>query len=53
MVMEGFNVIDLVLVSNAFGSKPSTPECIPLTDVNGDGRIDISDLTIVASQFGG
>lgn len=38
------NVLDMVLVANAFGEK--------LPDLNGDGIVNILDLVIVANAFG-
>ena len=39
------NVLDLVIVANAFG------EAAP--DVNGDGVVNVLDLVIVANSFSG
>ena len=38
------NVLDLVLVANAFGENAP--------DLNGDGIVNILDLVIVANAFG-
>ena len=39
------NILDLVLVANAFGDKEP--------DLNGDGTVNILDLVLVANAFGG
>ena len=41
------DIIDLVLVANAFGTKGNDDK-----DVNGDGVVDIIDLVLVANAFG-
>ena len=41
------DIIDLVLVANAFGTKGDDDK-----DVNGDGVVDIIDLVLVANAFG-
>jgi Dockerin type I domain len=46
------NIVDLVLVARAFGTTPGSPGWNPLADIDGDGHVDITDLTIVAIHFG-
>jgi hypothetical protein len=46
------NILDLVLVGQALGSRPSDPQWNPLADLNGDGKIDVFDLAIVGATFG-
>ena len=40
------NILDLVLVANAFGENN------PKADINGDGEVNILDLVTVANAFG-
>ena len=40
------NILDLVIVANAFGNRT------PSVDLNGDGIVNILDLVIVANAFG-
>ena len=40
------NILDLVRVASHFGSND------PTADLNGDGEVDILDLTLVGSNFG-
>lgn len=46
------NILDLILVSNAFNSKPGDPNWNRFADANGDGRITIIDIIIVARNIG-
>ena len=46
------DIVDVVIVSAAFGSKPSDPVWNSDADINFDGLINIVDLAIVAVHFG-
>lgn len=39
------NILDLVIVANAFGTNGQA-------DINGDGTVDIRDLVLVAASLG-
>jgi hypothetical protein len=43
---------DLVLLANAYGSTPSSPNWNPNADINGDGKISLQDLVILAIHYG-
>jgi len=49
-----FNVSrqDLVLLSNAYGSKPSDSNWDSNADINGDGKINLLDLVLLATHYG-
>jgi len=46
------NIIDVVIVANAFGKKEGDPGWDPRADVNGDGVVNIIDLVLVGTHFG-
>jgi hypothetical protein len=46
------NVLDLTLVSLAYGSLEGEPAYDPNADLNGDGIVDMRDLRIVAYYLG-
>ncbi len=46
------NIIDLTLVSFAYGSFEGEPDYNPDADLNSDGIIDMQDLVIVARNLG-
>jgi len=46
------DIFDLVLVANAYGSKPGDPKWNPDADLNKDGIIDIFDLVRIANAYG-
>jgi hypothetical protein len=46
------NILDLILVSNAFNTKMGDVEYDPWSDTNGDKRIDILDMITVATNLG-
>jgi parallel beta-helix repeat protein len=46
------DIIDIVIISVAYGSHPGDPKWNPHADVNEDGLIDISDINIVSAEFG-
>ena len=43
---------DLVLLANAYGSKPGDPNWNPNADLNGDGVVNLADLVILALHYG-
>jgi hypothetical protein len=49
-----FNVSrqDLVILTNAYGSKPSDSNWNPNADINGDGKVSLQDLVILALHYG-
>jgi len=46
------NILDIMAVSNAFGSTPESPRWNILGDLNGDGRVTVNDLILMARSFG-
>jgi hypothetical protein len=46
------DVIDIAMVSKAYGSTPSSPRWNPAADLNEDLRVDVTDLAIVSAHFG-
>lgn len=46
------NLVDLVAVASAYGSKHGEPGWIPSADINKDGIINIFDLVAVAANLG-
>ena len=46
------DIIDVAMVSAAFGSYPSHPRWNPAADINRDGRVDIHDIAMVLASFG-
>jgi hypothetical protein len=46
------NILDIIVISNAFGSTPENPRWNVLGDLNGDGRITVIDLILIARRFG-
>jgi len=46
------NILDAILVANAFLSTPSSPNWNPKADINGDGVVNILDAILVADHFG-
>jgi parallel beta-helix repeat protein len=46
------NILDAVLLANAFLSTPGSPNWNPNADINGDGIVNILDAIILANHFG-
>jgi hypothetical protein len=46
------NILDIVIVSSAFGATKESANWNPVADVNGDNKIDITDIFAVANEFG-
>jgi hypothetical protein len=46
------NLMDLVLFANAYGSKPINANWNPNADMNDNGKVDTSDLGILALHYG-
>jgi len=46
------NIIDVTLVTIAFGRSIGSPGYNPKSDLNNDGTINIIDVTIVTTTFG-
>jgi hypothetical protein len=46
------NILDGILLSNAFGSAPGNSKWNPEADLNGDGIVNILDAIILANNFG-
>jgi hypothetical protein len=43
---------DLVILTNAYGSKPGGSNWNPNADINGDGKVSLQDLVILALYCG-
>lgn len=43
---------DLVLLANAYASKPADTKWNPNADINGNGIVDLSDLVSLANHYG-
>jgi hypothetical protein len=43
---------DLVLLANAYGTKPGDTKWNPNADINGDGKVSLSDLVLMANHYG-
>jgi len=46
------DIVDIVIVALAFGSRPGDPNWNPYADLNEDGLVDIVDLVMIALHFG-
>lgn len=46
------DLADLVLLANAYGSKPGDTKWNPNVDINGNGVVDLADLVIMAMHYG-
>lgn len=46
------NLLDAIILGNAFGSTPTSPNWNPNADLNGDGHVNILDSIILGSHFG-
>jgi parallel beta-helix repeat protein len=46
------NILDVILVSKAFGTSQGDPNYDPSSDLNQDGKINVLDIILVASHFG-
>jgi hypothetical protein len=46
------NILDAIILANAFMAKPGMPNWNPLADLNNDGVVNILDAIILASHFG-
>ena len=46
------DIVDLVIVANAFGKTIGSPGYNPAADLNADGQINVVDLSTVGSTFG-
>jgi len=46
------SLADLVLLANAYGSKPGDVKWNPNADINGDGKVSLSDLVLMANHYG-
>jgi hypothetical protein len=43
---------DLVLLANAYSSKPGDSKWNPNADLNDDGKVSLPDLVIMAKSYG-
>ena len=43
---------DLVILAQAYGSRPGDPNWNPVADIDGDGVVGLSDLVILAQHYG-
>jgi hypothetical protein len=43
---------DLVILANAYGSKPGDIKWNPNSDINGNGKVDLADLVTMATHYG-
>jgi hypothetical protein len=51
--MDGkVNLQDLVILVNAYGSKPRDPNWNPAADILGHGKVDLQDLILLAQNYG-
>lgn len=46
------NILDLIVVGNAFGSTSGDPNWKPAADLKPDGKINVLDLSIIGKNFG-
>jgi parallel beta-helix repeat protein len=46
------DIVDIVFIALAFGSKPGDPNWNPYADLNQDGIVDIVDIVMIAIHFG-
>jgi hypothetical protein len=46
------NLTDLVLLANAYGSRPGDPKWNSACDLNKDGIVNLADLVILAQNYG-
>jgi hypothetical protein len=46
------SLADLVLLANAYGSKPGDVKWNPNADINGDGKASLADLVVLANRYG-
>lgn len=46
------DVLDVIIVSTAYGSSPGDPTWNANADLNGDGKVDGLDIDIVKSSYG-
>jgi hypothetical protein len=46
------SLADLVLLAQAYGSKPGDSNWNPNADINGNGIVDLADLVILAQHYG-
>src|SRR5271157_43453 len=46
------SLADLVLLANAYGSKPGDTKWNANADINGNGVVDLSDLVLLANHYG-
>lgn len=46
------NVLDAIILGNAFNSKPGDPNWNPNADINSDGIVNILDSVILGNHFG-
>ncbi len=49
---NSINILDLVIVGNAFGSTLGDPDWDERADIKEDGVINIFDLSIVGKYYG-
>jgi hypothetical protein len=46
------SLLDLVLLANAYGSKPGDTKWNPNADINGNNIVDLADLVLMAVHYG-
>lgn len=46
------NLVDLVLLANAYGATPSNSKWNPNADIDGNGVVGLTDLVILALHYG-
>jgi hypothetical protein len=46
------DMVDIAMVSHAFGTQEGDARWIPAADINGDGTINMIDIATVARDFG-
>jgi hypothetical protein len=46
------NILDSIILANAYLSNPASPNWNPQADLNGDGVVNILDAIILANNFG-
>jgi parallel beta-helix repeat protein len=46
------SLADLVILAQAYGSKPGDPKWNPIADIDGNGVVGLTDLVILAKNYG-
>jgi len=46
------NILDAIILSNAFGSTPGSTNWNPNAELNGDNTVNILDAILLSNNFG-